>query len=152
MSWTPARVEILTQMWGEGATAAVIATKIGISRNAVIGKASRIGLAGRPNPIKQSDGTPKPVKPRKPKDPERQKAGLKGCMTIAANRATPRANRFAIRFGKVSACRWPEGDPKHADFHFCEAKTEPGRPYCQAHCERAYQKPEQESTRRMAAE
>lgn len=141
---------MLTQMWNAGSTAAAIAIKIGITRNAVIGKASRIGLAGRPNPIKWSDGTPRPTKPRKPKNPERQLAGLKGCMTIAATRAAPRVNRFAIPLGKVTACRWPEGDPKQPDFHFCEARTEPGRPYCQAHCERAYVV--MENTRRMAAE
>ena len=27
-------------------------------------------------------------------------------------------------------CRWPIGDPKHPDFHFCGAPKLPGRPYC----------------------
>ena len=30
-------------------------------------------------------------------------------------------------------CRWPIGDPRHADFHFCGAQQTPGRPYCQHH-------------------
>ena len=33
----------------------------------------------------------------------------------------------------VGDCRWPIGDPKHADFHFCAAQQAPGRPYCQHH-------------------
>ena len=30
-------------------------------------------------------------------------------------------------------CRWPIGDPRHHDFHFCGAKQAPGRPYCAHH-------------------
>lgn len=30
-------------------------------------------------------------------------------------------------------CRWPYGDPRHADFHFCGAKQMSGRPYCSHH-------------------
>ena len=30
-------------------------------------------------------------------------------------------------------CRWPEGDPRHADFHFCGAQKMDGRPYCPQH-------------------
>jgi GcrA cell cycle regulator len=30
-------------------------------------------------------------------------------------------------------CRWPIGDPRHPDFHFCGAPQVPGRPYCELH-------------------
>ena len=30
-------------------------------------------------------------------------------------------------------CRWPIGDPRHADFHFCGAAQAQGRPYCIQH-------------------
>jgi GcrA cell cycle regulator len=30
-------------------------------------------------------------------------------------------------------CRWPVGDPRHADFHFCGAQNVAGRPYCAEH-------------------
>jgi GcrA cell cycle regulator len=30
-------------------------------------------------------------------------------------------------------CRWPIGDPRHADFHFCGARQAAGRPYCELH-------------------
>jgi GcrA cell cycle regulator len=36
-------------------------------------------------------------------------------------------------------CRWPIGDPKEADFHFCGAHKVAGRPYCQAHWQMAFQ-------------
>jgi hypothetical protein len=30
-------------------------------------------------------------------------------------------------------CRWPIGDPRDADFHFCGAERTSGRPYCDMH-------------------
>jgi GcrA cell cycle regulator len=30
-------------------------------------------------------------------------------------------------------CRWPIGDPRHSDFHFCGARALTGRPYCELH-------------------
>ena len=37
-----------------------------------------------------------------------------------------------------STCQWPIGDPQEKDFHFCEADTVAGKPYCQSHCDVAY--------------
>ena len=56
MSWTDERIERLTKMWEGGATASQIAEELGgISRNAVIGKAHRLGLKARPSPVKPND-------------------------------------------------------------------------------------------------
>jgi GcrA cell cycle regulator len=53
MSWTEERIERLKSMWAEGATASQIAEDLGgVSRNAVIGKAHRLGLEQRPSPVK----------------------------------------------------------------------------------------------------
>lgn len=54
MSWTDHRIEQLKELWGEGKTASEIADYLGdVSRNAVIGKAHRLGLSSRPSPIKR---------------------------------------------------------------------------------------------------
>ena len=54
MEWTEARVDQLKQLWSDGLTACQIAEKLGgVSRNAVIGKAHRLGLSSRPSPIKR---------------------------------------------------------------------------------------------------
>ena len=61
MSWTDERIEKLTKMWEGGATASQIADELGgVSRNAVIGKAHRLGLKARPSPVKpnEKDSTP----------------------------------------------------------------------------------------------
>ena len=79
MSWTDERIAKLTKMWEGGSTASQIAEDLGgVSRNAVIGKAHRLGLKARPSPVKPNEkseaAAPKPVpaaaKPvREPKAP-----------------------------------------------------------------------------------
>src|SRR3989337_2562669 len=63
MSWTDERIATLTKMWEGGATASQIADELGgVSRNAVIGKAHRLGLKSRPSPLRPNE--PKPAAPR----------------------------------------------------------------------------------------
>jgi GcrA cell cycle regulator len=63
MSWTEERIETLTRMWASGMTASQIAEELGgISRNAVIGKAHRLGLKPRPSPVKPNDPEAKAAK------------------------------------------------------------------------------------------
>lgn len=78
MSWTDERIDKLTRMWESGATASQIADELGgVSRNAVIGKAHRLGLKARPSPVKPNE-KPEPVRveaaprpaPRPPVAPE----------------------------------------------------------------------------------
>ena len=72
MSWTEERIATLTKMWETGATASQIADELGgVSRNAVIGKAHRLGLKSRPSPVKSSE-----KKPEKAKAPEPKKASV----------------------------------------------------------------------------
>lgn len=65
MSWTDDRIETLRTMWEKGMTASQIAEALGdVSRNAVIGKAHRLGLQSRPSPVKAhetSEATPAPT-------------------------------------------------------------------------------------------
>jgi GcrA cell cycle regulator len=69
MSWTDERIEQLRNMWEKGLTASQIADELGgVSRNAVIGKAHRLGLKSRPSPVKATDKAAKPAKaPAAPK-------------------------------------------------------------------------------------
>lgn len=68
MSWTDERIEKLTKMWEGGATASQIAEELGgVSRNAVIGKAHRLGLKARPSPVKANEKPETPsAKPARP--------------------------------------------------------------------------------------
>lgn len=78
MSWTEERIEQLRKMWEGGMTASQIAEELGgVSRNAVIGKAHRLGLQSRPSPVKPGESsesnagaeTPKPVVAPVPRAP-----------------------------------------------------------------------------------
>ena len=67
MSWTDERIATLTKMWESGATASQIADELGgVSRNAVIGKAHRLGLKARPSPVKANEPKPAPPVEREP--------------------------------------------------------------------------------------
>lgn len=67
MSWTDERIEQLRSMWEKGLTASQIADELGgVSRNAVIGKAHRLGLKSRPSPVKATEKMAKPAKTAAP--------------------------------------------------------------------------------------
>jgi len=81
MSWTEERIERLKKLWHDGATASQIADDLGgVSRNAVIGKAHRLGLEQRPSPVKPGE------------EKEARKAAP---ATAAAKVAAPRAETRA---------------------------------------------------------
>lgn len=68
MSWTDERIDRLKELWTQGMTASQIADELGgVSRNAVIGKAHRLGLQSRPSPVKPNEGpgeaSPSPFEP-----------------------------------------------------------------------------------------
>jgi len=77
MSWTDERIATLKKMWEGGSTASQIAEELGgVSRNAVIGKAHRLGLKSRPSPVKAN---------------EKKKAAKKAAPKAAAKKAAPKA-------------------------------------------------------------
>ncbi|MBH1992217.1 MAG: GcrA cell cycle regulator [Sphingomonadaceae bacterium] len=68
MSWTDERIDQLKTMWERGLTASQIAEELGgVSRNAVIGKAHRLGLQSRPSPVKANEAPKKAAPP--PREP-----------------------------------------------------------------------------------
>jgi GcrA cell cycle regulator len=46
-TWTQERIELLTQLWDEGIPSAEIGRRMGLTKNAVIGKVHRIALSPR---------------------------------------------------------------------------------------------------------
>jgi len=69
MSWTDERIDRLKELWSKGMTASQIADELGgVSRNAVIGKAHRLGLQSRPSPVKPNE--PAPAKGKTAAEPQ----------------------------------------------------------------------------------
>ena len=64
MSWTDERVETLKKLWIDGLSASQIAKQLGsVTRNAVIGKVHRLGLAGRATPSRPAKRPTRPARP-----------------------------------------------------------------------------------------
>ena len=60
MDWTAEAIERLKALWAEGHSTAEIGRRMGISKNAVVGKAHRLNLPARPSPIRR-DAVPRPA-------------------------------------------------------------------------------------------
>ncbi|MGB5779948.1 MAG: GcrA family cell cycle regulator [Allopontixanthobacter sediminis] len=107
MSWTDERIGTLKKMWEGGSTASQIAEELGgVSRNAVIGKAHRLGLKSRPSPVKAND------KKADPKAPAPKPAAKKAAPKPAARPAPvrPQAAKHPPRpVPPVASHATPEG-------------------------------------------
>ncbi len=78
MSWTPERIDELTKLWETGHSASAIGKLLGVSKNAVVGKAHRMKLQARPSPIKRG---------------EEGKASASASSTKAAVKQSPRGSK-----------------------------------------------------------
>ncbi|MFN3699931.1 MAG: GcrA family cell cycle regulator [Alphaproteobacteria bacterium] len=132
MSWTDERVALLKKLWGEGKTAAEIATTLGgVTRNAVIGKAHRLKLSNRLSPIQPAKKTKTPANTSTPPAPPKR--------VKVKTEDIPRGLGLSLMELKPNMCRWPSGDPRDDDFGFCGGHAIPGLPYCEEHARIAYQ-------------
>lgn len=107
MSWTDQRIDQLKTLWEKGLTASQIADELGgVSRNAVIGKAHRLGLKSRPSPVKANEPDKKAA-PKKaaaaPAKPMAAAAPMRPRPAPAAPAAAPRADGEAAPEVKVSS-------------------------------------------------
>jgi GcrA cell cycle regulator len=53
MEWSEDAIGQLTALWAEGHSTAEIGRRMGVSKNAVVGKAHRLNLLARPSPIRR---------------------------------------------------------------------------------------------------
>jgi GcrA cell cycle regulator len=161
MSWTDERVESLKKLWADGLSASQIAAELGgVTRNAVIGKVHRLGLAGRAKA--PASTTPRARKPRAASHMVRlPRASLRGNTALAhayelefetepeqIDNIIPLGQRRSLLELTEETCRWPIGDPGTADFYFCGGQTITSLPYCAYHSRVAYQPPNVRRDRR----
>ena len=139
--WDSAKEQQLRELWAEGQSGSLIGAKLGVSRNAVIGKVHRLGLAKRSTEernrnirntmrkyrVEQKPKTPKPkreklnklqfpVEPLPPRDPNER--GLYRLVDLPDD-----------------GCKFPFGMDS---LTFCGAKQAPGFVYCERHALRCY--------------
>ena len=132
MGWTDEQVEELKRLWEKGLTTGEIGKALGVSKNAVVGKAHRLGLNGRPSPIRRGDEEENAIAA-----PEERKKQTK-VKSVKKEQEKASKKLFTVNDLTSTSCRWPIGDPKDEDFHFCGKEALPDKPYCAEHAEIAY--------------
>ena len=139
----------------EGKSASSIAAALGApSRNAVIGKANRIGVKLTGNVHSSAPRAPRASsgRPRRPAIARVNAPSWKRAAVPAVQRERKPAWAFAqAQVGEMlkvgleeineSACRWPIGDPTSEEFAYCGIQSAKGRSYCAGHCRMAYKPP-----------
>jgi GcrA cell cycle regulator len=142
-TWTDERVELLKNRFEAGLSCREIAGEIGVSRNAVIGKLSRLNL------MRESSGdAPRPTRKDAAKGPRPKTAPRLQYQMLKAlyGEAQPAADDEPIHNGhrcsllelSEQRCRWPISTPGAADFCFCGNTPVEGLPYCAGHSRLAY--------------
>jgi GcrA cell cycle regulator len=154
MEWAEETIVRLRALWDEGLSTAEIGRRLGVTKNAVVGKAHRLDLPARPSPIRRdgpSSGQPRRSVPRAvgPTLPPLSSAQPFAPLAHAAPlRPRPIPVPAPVRvaapaprpYGRLVACCWPIGEPGTREFHFCDAESLPGKPYCAEHAQLAYVK------------
>jgi len=151
-TWTDARVEQLERLWLSGLSAAQVAAALGgVTRNAVIGKLHRLGLAGRAGA--SAPGERPAARARGPRNrPAMRQPRMTApsvhapAIALVQPAATVSVPEAAASVGDLAAldrhaCRWPIGDPAADDFGFCSRAASGGGPYCPDHDRRAHRGP-----------
>ena len=159
MEWSEQTIVRLRELWDEGHSTAEIGRRLGISKNAVVGKAHRLDLPARPSPIRRDCGErpePRRVISRRAAGPTLPPLSSTAAVVVPApitvavipaivpppvRAPQPRIQVVAPRpYARVVTCCWPIGEPGTRSFRFCDAPSEPGKPYCDQHARLAYVK------------
>jgi len=151
MPWDDSNVSKLRELWDQGLPTAQIGKLLGFTKNAVVGKAHRIGLERRPSPIRRTAVKPDRKKARSPIIPklnfETAKDEFKDKPVVQQNFQPIVKNLFTKKVRR--GCEWPEGHPDESDFKFCGKERFEEKPYCINHCAVAYVIPEKEESEKQ---
>jgi GcrA cell cycle regulator len=161
MGWTEERVELLKKLWSDGLSASQIAGRLGeVTRNAVIGKVHRLGLAGRATTSRVRSARPRNRMAHLPLRPSRVQYRTHGNVALKPVYDTierpmvalsivpkyieepadmPAPLRLPLLDLRESSCRWPIGDPQDENFYFCGHQKRTGSSYCEHHAKVAFQ-------------
>lgn len=159
MVWDQEVIDQLRQLWTEGHGTAEIGRRLGVSKNAIVGKAHRLDLDGRPSPIRRpAPGQPPAAVhyPRLQPPPLPPLASLMAPPARVLMLPPPRpvaaiAQAIAMTVSEPPAqpppthqrrpapsCCWPIGEPGTPAFRFCDDLSELGKSYCSEHNKLAY--------------
>ncbi len=163
MEWNDEAIARIRLLWSEGHSTAEIGRRMGITKNAVVGKAHRLNLPARPSPIRREIGEKRtPVRPIIRRVTGPTLPALESVPRVPVVAAMPAPALLPVSVapvptpkppvmlrtisssprpsGRVSSCCWPLGDPGTPQFRFCGDPTMPAKPYCHDHAALAYVK------------
>jgi len=145
-TWTTERVALLKRHFEAGLSCRQIAAEIGVSRNAVIGKLTRLNLTRDKKvkaPPRKAAAAAAAAKGRGGSPVPRFRAQL---IRVLGSEPEPSAADAPIHNGHTCSlyelskekCRWPISTPGAEDFCFCGNPPVDGLPYCPGHTRLAY--------------
>ncbi|MBI5261593.1 MAG: GcrA-like regulator [Bradyrhizobium sp.] len=149
-TWTEERLTLLMSHFEAGLSCRQIAAEIGVSRNAVIGKLSRLNVT--------RDTAVRAVRTNRVAPQQRESVrklrGVLAAMQAATAREARKdviddwpddGQRCSIFELSKERCRWPLNMPENEGFGFCGRLPLEGFPYCPGHCRLAYRATSNES-------
>jgi len=138
-TWTVQRIEQLKSGVIAGLSCAQIASEIGVSRNAVIGKINRLGLSRGRNPA-----APRSHREFSNRRPQvlTQRLALKALFALEPIAEDVVSSEPCSLLNLAPRkCRWPISGAGTVDFIFCGNTTVDGMSYCAGHARIAYRTP-----------
>jgi GcrA cell cycle regulator len=168
MVWDEETIRLLRDLWAQGHSTAEIGRRLGVSKNAIVGKAHRLELDARPSPIKRDVVKPASERPpclrAGPTLPPLPSANVQAFSAtptpsnlrplraaptlnprpVSPAPAAPLVQRPAMPSAQIQSrrpapsCCWPIGEPGTKSFRFCDDLSIPGKPYCDQHAKLAY--------------
>ncbi len=149
MEWNEETILRLRGLWNEGHSTAEIGRRMGITKNAVVGKAHRLTLPPRPSPIRSTPGRTLTRVSRRTSGPTLPPLAASNVVALGLEQSRterpPTTSRPGsaqpMRVGRrISSCCWPIGEPGTSAFRFCDSDASHGKPYCRDHAQIAYVK------------
>ena len=140
--WTQELIARLRALWNEGHSALEIGRRMGLSKNAVVGKAHRLDLPPRKRSIRRGGHKPRAPDPRQARGPAPPRSAASGPPPVS--REAPARPAISATLARPTLdpsgrpCCWPIGEPGQPGFGFCSRGAATGKPYCPEHVAIAY--------------
>ena len=167
-SWPQERIDEMLRMNEAGNNLREIAAALGATRNAILGKLTRMGVprAFLPGHKRAKRAEPKldavaarPLRPMKPRAPlpTPEAPPLPPPVPPTEETTAPVRHEVFAAAGGVEVwqlseqtCRWPLGDPLDRErFRYCGERVEAEKVYCGPHCRIAYVPTQRQKTGRQ---
>jgi GcrA cell cycle regulator len=138
MSWNQQKVEDLKKLWNDGVATSRIGEQLGFTKNAVIGKAFRLGLERRQNSRKKISQPASFSSTTLYRETSSSSSSISVKKEPIRRREKFSFKKSIVGTGNFRSCQWPIGDPLEDGFHYCGGQNIPTKPYCIEHFKKAY--------------